>query len=96
MRPILCLALPLLADDKSGRLQTMDARAAHYGEISRRIWEFAEPGFQESQGAGLLKSELRAAGFSLADNVAGMPAAFTAISRIPADQKPPLTYRDNQ
>ena len=82
MRPILCLLLlaatPLLADDKSALLQTMDARAAHYGEVSRRIWEFAELGFQENQSAGLLKSELRAAGFSLAENVAGMPTAFTA------------------
>jgi aminobenzoyl-glutamate utilization protein B len=82
MRPILCLLLlaatPLLADDKSALLQTMAARAAHYGDVSRRIWEFAELGFQENQSAGLLKSELRAAGFSLAENVAGMPTAFTA------------------
>jgi aminobenzoyl-glutamate utilization protein B len=82
MRPILCLLLlaatPLLADDKSSLLQTMDTRAAHYGEVSRRIWEFAELGFKENQSAALLKSELRAAGFSLAENVAGMPTAFTA------------------
>src|ERR1035438_9847861 len=81
MRPILLLlfaATPLLADDKSALLQTMDTRAAHYGDVSRRIWEFAELGFQENQSAGLLKSELRAAGFTLAENVAGMPTAFTA------------------
>src|ERR1035438_1606684 len=81
MRPILLLllaTLPLLADDKSALLQTMDARAAHYGDVSRKIWEFAELGFKETQSAALLKSELRAAGFSVADNLAGMPTAFTA------------------
>jgi aminobenzoyl-glutamate utilization protein B len=56
----------------------MDTRAPHYGEVSRKIWEFAEVGFKENQSAALLKSELRAAGFALTDNVAGMPTAFTA------------------
>src|SRR5664280_783035 len=81
MRPILLLLLatiPLLADDKSALLQSMDARAAHYGDISRKIWEFAELGFKENQSAALLQSELHAAGFSIAENLAGMPTAFTA------------------
>src|ERR1035438_1326428 len=82
MRPVLLLLLiaatSLLADDKSALLQTMDTRAAHYGDISRKIWEFAELGFKENQSAALLASELRAAGFSVVDNVAGMPPAFTA------------------
>ena len=81
MRPVLLLliaATSLLADDKSALLQSMDTRAAHYGDISRKIWEFAELGFKENQSAALLASELRAAGFSVVDNVAGMPTAFTA------------------
>src|ERR1035438_10117482 len=81
MRPILLLLLatiPLLADDKSALLQTMDTRAAHYGDVSRRIWEFAELDFKENKSAALLKGELRTAGFSIAENLAGMPTAFTA------------------
>jgi aminobenzoyl-glutamate utilization protein B len=81
MRPFLLLLLAaatLPADDKSALLQTMDARAAHYGDVSRKIWEFAEVGFKENQSAALLKSELRTAGFSVVENVAGMPTAFTA------------------
>src|ERR1035438_7567990 len=82
MRPVLLLLLiaatSLLADDKSALLQTMDTRAAHYGDISRKIWEFAELGFKENQSAALLQSELRTAGFSIAENLAGMPTAFTA------------------
>jgi aminobenzoyl-glutamate utilization protein B len=82
MRPLLLLLLaasaPLLADDKSTLLQAMDARAAHYGDVSRKVWEFAELGFKEDRSAELLKGELRAAGFSVTGNVAGMPTAFTA------------------
>src|ERR1035441_6594750 len=81
MRPILLLlfaTIPLLADDKSALLQKMGTRAAHYGDVSRKIWEFAELGFKENQSAALLKGELRTAGFSVVDNVAGMPTAFTA------------------
>jgi aminobenzoyl-glutamate utilization protein B len=82
MRTLLLLLLaasaPLLADDKSALLQAMDARASHYGVVSRKIWEFAELGFKESRSAELLQGELRAAGFSVTGNVAGMPTAFTA------------------
>ena len=51
----------LVADDKSALLQKMDSRAAHYGEVSRQIWEFAELGYKENRSAELLKSELRSA-----------------------------------
>ena len=68
----------LTADEKSALLQKMDARAAHYGDVSRKIWEFAEVGYKEKKSAELLKSELRSAGFTVADNVAGIPTAFTA------------------
>jgi aminobenzoyl-glutamate utilization protein B len=68
----------LWCDEKSALLQKMDAQAAHYGDISRKIWEFAEVGYQENRSAELLKSELRSAGFSVAHNVADIPTAFTA------------------
>ena len=59
-------------------LAKMDSAAAHYGDVSRRIWEFAELGYKENKSAELLKSELRGAGFQLEENVAGIPTAFTA------------------
>jgi len=68
----------LSADDKSALLEKMDKQAAHYGDVSRKIWEFAEVGYKENKSAALLKSELRAAGFRLTENVAGIPTAFTA------------------
>ncbi len=67
-----------LASDKDDVLNQMNARATHYGDVSRKIWEFAEMGYHENQSAALLKSELRQAGFTLAENVAGIPTAFTA------------------
>ncbi|HLK64601.1 MAG TPA: amidohydrolase [Bryobacteraceae bacterium] len=66
------------ADDKSALLQKMETRAAHYGDVSRKIWEYAEVGYKEKKSADLLKSELRAAGFRLEENIAGIPTAFTA------------------
>lgn len=80
MRPLLLIALAagLHAQDKSAILQTMDTRAAHYNDVSRKIWELAEVGYKENQSAALLKNELRAAGFTLAESLGGMPTAFTA------------------
>lgn len=74
----LIAASPLVADEKSALLEKMDARAAHYGGVSRTIWEFAEVGYKEHQSAELLKSELRSAGFTVTENVAAIPTAFTA------------------
>ncbi len=74
---IICAAAAL-AGDKETLLKQMDARAAHYGEVSRQIWEFAETGYKEFKSADLLKSELKQAGFTVQDNVAGIPTAFTA------------------
>lgn len=71
---IIALAL-LLQDDL---IQRVDARAARFGELSRKIWEFAEVGYKEKRSAGLLADELRAAGFRIQSDVAGIPTAFTA------------------
>jgi aminobenzoyl-glutamate utilization protein B len=74
---LLCAAAAM-AGDKEELLEQMDARAAHYGDVSRQIWEFAEVGYKEYKSSELLKSELRQAGFTVQDNVAGIPTAFTA------------------
>lgn len=71
-------AAAFAADEKGALLEKMDARAAHYGEVSRRIWESPELGYKETRSAALLKAELHAAGFAIEDHVAGIPTAFTA------------------
>src|SRR5229473_1765471 len=74
----LICAAAALGGDKETLLKQMDSRATHYGEVSRKIWEFAEVGYKEYKSVDLLKSELRQAGFVIEDNVAGIPTAFTA------------------
>ncbi len=64
--------------DRDEVLKKIDARAEHFGQLSRRIWEFAEVGYKEKQSSDLLKAELRAAGFQLQENIAGIPTAFVA------------------
>lgn len=66
------------ADDRDEMLRKMDAQADHFGQLSRRIWEFAEVGYKEKQSAELLKTELCSAGFQMQDNVGEIPTAFTA------------------
>jgi aminobenzoyl-glutamate utilization protein B len=56
----------------------IDAASAHYADVARRIWQFAEVGYQEEKSAALLQSELRAAGFTVKSGIAGEPTAFVA------------------
>jgi len=56
----------------------MESRAAHYGNLSRQIWELAEVGYKEVKSSALLREQLRTAGFTIAEGVGGMPTAFTA------------------
>jgi len=65
-------------DEREDILKKMDGRADYFGEMSRRIWEFAEVGYKENNSASLLKAELRAAGFQIQENIAEIPTAFVA------------------
>jgi aminobenzoyl-glutamate utilization protein B len=62
----------------SSVLARVEAHAAHFGDVSRQIWEFAEPGFQETKSSALLVQELKQAGFRVREGVAEMPTAFVA------------------
>src|SRR4051794_36885905 len=64
--------------ERAALLQSLDSRSERLAQISQRIWEFAEVGYQETQSAALLKEELRTAGFTLSENIAGIPTAFSA------------------
>jgi aminobenzoyl-glutamate utilization protein B len=59
-------------------LRSMDAKADHFGDISRKIWELAEVGYKEERSAALLKEELRQAGFAITDKIANIPTAGNA------------------
>ena len=64
--------------ERGALLQRMDSRAAHFGDISKQIWDLAEVGYQEERSAALLRDELKKAGFTIAERVADIPTAFTA------------------
>lgn len=57
---------------------TLDAAAARWEEISRRIWEYAETGLSETRSSALLADVLEKEGFAVTRGVAGMPTAFVA------------------
>jgi aminobenzoyl-glutamate utilization protein B len=65
-------------DDRAAMLQKMDARAQHFGDVSKQVWEFAEVGYKEVRSSALLKQELQAAGFTIQDHIAEIPTAFSA------------------
>lgn len=81
---LVCLAL--LAPSRGGPdeatarriARAIDARGGHYAGVARRIWGFAELGYQEAKSSALLQSELTAAGFEVTSGVAGIPTAFVA------------------
>jgi aminobenzoyl-glutamate utilization protein B len=66
------------SNDKAALLKQMDSDADRFGALSRKVWEIAEVGYQETQSASLLKSELETEGFQIQDKIAGIPTAFSA------------------
>jgi aminobenzoyl-glutamate utilization protein B len=66
------------ADSPDSVLPRVAAHADRFGAISRQIWETPELGFHENKSSVLLQQELRANGFDVKADLAGMPTAFTA------------------
>jgi aminobenzoyl-glutamate utilization protein B len=66
------------AAERSSVLGALDQRATHFGDLSRQVWEWAEVGYKETNSSRLLASELRSAGFTVQENIGGMPTAFVA------------------
>ncbi len=58
--------------------ESIQADSDRYWDASRRIWAWAEPGYQESRSSALLAELLREAGFRIDAGVADIPTAFTA------------------
>ncbi len=64
--------------DRVKLLTAMDAKATHYGDLSRKIWEYSEVGYKETKSAAAHVAELKAAGFEVQEGVASIPTAFVA------------------
>ena len=75
----LMATLPAAAQKtKADVIKSIDSHVDQYAATAKKIWDFAEVGFQEKQSSALLQQMLKDAGFAVQDNVAGMPTAFTA------------------
>jgi len=59
-------------------LQVVDQDAAHWQQVSKQIWDFAELGYHETKSSDLLQEQLRARGFKVQAGVANEPTAFIA------------------
>ena len=64
--------------EKENIIQSLNGKQAHYAEVAKKIWEYAEPGYLEVKSSTLLQSELSKAGFKVEKGVAGIPTAFVA------------------
>jgi aminobenzoyl-glutamate utilization protein B len=59
-------------------ISAIDAKRDSYADVAKRIWEFAEVGYQETRSSALLQEQLSSAGFSVSAGVAEIPTAFVA------------------
>src|SRR5438552_11654446 len=70
-------ASPALAQ-KEALLDSINRRADDSWEAAQKIWQWAEPGYQETKSSALLAEMLEKAGFDVKRGVASIPTAFTA------------------
>lgn len=63
---------------KQDLIKVIDAKYDTYSTTAKKIWDLAEVGFQETKSSAILQQMLQEAGFTVQNNVAGMPTAFTA------------------
>jgi aminobenzoyl-glutamate utilization protein B len=64
--------------DHAQLLQLVDQNAAHWQQVSKQIWDYAELGYHETKSSELLQEQLKAAGFRVQAGVADEPTAFIA------------------
>ena len=53
------------------------ARGGDFAALSHKIWEYAELSLKETKSAALFMEELRAEGFTVTENLGGIPTAFS-------------------
>ena len=79
--PILsCLPVLAMAQNKDKQAITayLDKQSTIYADISKKIWGYAEVGYQEEKSSALLESVLEKEGFAVKKGIAGIPTAFVA------------------
>ena len=72
------LAEPLSDTQRKAVIAGVDANYETNSNIARKLWEWAEVGYQEERSTKLLQDTLAARGFKIETGVADIPTAFTA------------------
>jgi len=76
---VLLLALPTVADaQKEAAIKAAAIHSDANWPTALKIWEWAEPGYQEKKSSAALAEVAEKAGFTVKKSVAGIPTAFTA------------------
>lgn len=63
---------------KSSSVEWINQNQDFLKEISNEIWSFAETGYKETKSADLMRRTLEKAGFTISNEIAGIPTAFRA------------------
>ena len=72
------LSAQKLNANKKAALKEAEALSAQVDEVSQKLWDFSETALLETQSANYLVDILKEEGFSIEENIAGMPTAFVA------------------
>ncbi len=76
-----CFSLTSISSAQAQKTSLSDSiqrQDAAMWQAAQKIWQWAEPGYQESKSSALLASMLEGAGFTMQRGVAEIPTAFTA------------------
>jgi aminobenzoyl-glutamate utilization protein B len=66
------------SEEKKAAIEWIDVNSQKMAEMSDTLFSWAEPGLREYKSARLLIDYLRDNGFTIEENVSGMPTAFVA------------------
>jgi aminobenzoyl-glutamate utilization protein B len=67
-----------VSKEKRAICDIVNSRLEEDWQAALQIWNFAEPGYQETKSSELLAAMLEKSGFKVTKGVAGIPTAFTA------------------
>ena len=71
--------IPVIAEAQHEAVMSrIDARYDQTADMARKLWEWAEVGYQEERSSSLMQETLRKEGFTVTAGVADIPTAFVA------------------
>jgi aminobenzoyl-glutamate utilization protein B len=75
---IACCFCSFAVAQKTTLISYLDQHSTEYATIAKKIWGFAEVGYQEQKSSALLQETLQQNGFAVKAGIAGIPTAFIA------------------